>query len=534
MPRPVKEKTKFNNDLIEVVLGSYNFDKFMVTLGLDPDPSLNPVTLEHEFLHQRLNRESTFGQAIERFNALVREGKLGRNALVELVSRCDRVHETLAIHNSIIRYERRDLVPRLPTAYQKYFREMEQALFGVPNIPRWRSSSCWHLSRMCMLVGLGEIKTDSPDKILKAAKNALSPNERREIVLAEMKHFDLARFKELMKKWGADDDFLEAFLSEKDTAAIKNKLASTKEWRDWKKWDEIESNFELFMMHAFLDYFERILPEVQTAHEDAHSNSFFESAAYAFGPGTDATRDPKLVQLLIEACNQNVLALPGVARPRRLRSSITIFKKLAEASLSKFGCLFMFIFNKNSSPVFHLVHVSEPGSGFVDHYKLNMRELASLMMSQSQIITLVETKYPLANTPFPQRMNMFGSLTGNPIKRFEALFQEENQEIRWWHCRIGHQSGPLRPELSLELCLYWIAGNDYPFFHLSNEMMGNAIHQYGELMQRTGIAFSALSQKEVFARIPQEAFIKFIDHAALNYYLIGQTARSALGVPGVF
>jgi hypothetical protein len=54
------------------------------------------------------------------------------------------------------------------------------------------------------------------------------------------------------------------------------------------------------------------------------------------------------------------------------------------------------------------------------------------------------------------------------------------------------------------------------------------------VMQRSGITFSAMSQEEVFARIPQAAFIKFIDHAALNYYLVGGTARSALGVPGVF
>jgi hypothetical protein len=513
-------KAQFKSDVTDVTAGFYDFEKFTVSLGLVPDPSLVSLSLEHESLHQRLNRHSTFGQIIETVASLVREAKLQQRALNELVGRCVGVHETLATHNSIVRGGRKDLLPQLPGFYQRCFQNMEQALIDLP--VNWRVSSCWHLSRIAMLVPIEDWRDMSPTLILRAAKNVPSPDHRLEIIMKTMRQFDLTRLIKLMKKWGADNSLLEAFRSESDEAAILRKLAATKKWSG-NEWLDVQSNFELFMTHAFLDYFEDIFPGLQTAHEDAFSYSHMASLSYSTAPGTNGQRDEKLMQYLSELCNQNVRVLPGTIRGREWKKSSRVLQAFLEQSLSNFGCLFLFVYPTDEQIAFDLVHVSEPGTGLVDHYRLSQQELEKVVSLGQQIVSVAEVPNFELTKPsllpiLAQRMHVFVVQRGNPIERIEALLQGGVHKIDCWQCRIGHQNGPLLPTLGLQLCFYWIDGNKCPSFHLSNEMMSNAIEAYGEVLRRAGISFTILKDDEALDRLPQQLVSWFSDHPILNYY----------------
>lgn len=537
----MQKPPNFRSEIKEIVLGHYDLvDKFVVNLGLHIDPSSIAVTLEHERLHQRLNKTSSFGLLIE--TAARRARNTGESRDIEfletLISHCDLVHEMLATYGSIVLLGRYDLVSNLPKADQFCFSEMAQIASCFPRTKHWQHAASFHLCRIAMLTrtcsdfkDLFDLKIDS-SRIDLSEMN--SPNIRIQRIKQMQSTFDFFSFRRRMKDWGASDAFLDAFESSEDEEFI-TKNAGT----DYSDWPNVLDNFNFFVMHAFLDEFEVILPGINETHGDTYLVQFAKSLSRTldFSRQNDSHLgiNAKVLDQLLDLCNQTICVFDGTVIPNYISDSSLHLEALIEGSIRRLNTLFLF-FPRGSTEKkrhSHLTHVSQ--MGLVDHYILSNKEFDDLIQLEAQIVTILELTGPTALLSFESLANrisneveLFGKINENPIEFLRAPIVA-GKPIEWYAFRLGYQNSPFAGTGGLQMCMYWISGVSRPLFHLSNEMMTNAIFAFENVISSGTGALRRISTDEVFSKTSPDLVSKLVDHPVFNYYLIGRSATSVLG-----
>lgn len=543
---------EMRSEVTRVLLGYYDFDRFSVLIGAHTDPDLVPITLLHEALHQRLTQHSTFGAMLTSVAEKVRKepDKSKSNplelTLEQLVSHCNVVHEMLATYNSLRNTHREDLVSVLPPEYQTCYQMMDSTVRLVPSTTLWRTDASWHLARIAMLskpyADLTQLNSVDADSVLARLRAAdmLSPNYRMGLLHDAMQRFDIDNFEPRLREWGASNQWIDAFAQVEAPEEIVRRLGMRIE--DWPK---VYDDWNFFLMHAFLDMFEELLPGLEDARGDASLLSMARDMSGPHllnksptAPGMDAL---KLRTCLIEYCNQNVAFYPPSAFVADLQPSegvvltfaqLTTFRSIGTACL-----LYLVQPDESRSRLQTEVHVTDyRRKGAVSHFVIAGKNAVDLFVLAKPIVSIVE----VSDVDGMWHREFLEVLAGMALEGVPFLYCQANpilmvEELLYSGCavdlgvsQIGYKEGPLKPDSGLHVCIYWTDVLPFPIFHLSNVLMTRAILEFAEALHPGNDHLRVLDAKKVGERISPVDWSRFLDHPVFQYYLCGKTGTNAV------
>lgn len=252
--------------------------------------------------------------------------------------------------------------------------------------------------------------------------------------------------------------------------------------------------------------------------------------------------NPKLRESLKEQCDQRIMFFPA--------GTITAVVPPVENQLLTFAMLGTFQ-RMRTVYTLHLLDASPAGlvereahvvdvvkERTVHHLKIKGEGAALMFAMTPPIVSVIEIG-PTRDDQIWRRSTLRGLAAQrfdgkafvhcdvNPILMLERLLMAGSR-IRWCACGLGYESGPIGSQYGLQVCFYWLDDSPVPIFHLSNDLMTDAISRFSGSYIADRSLMDVIAKPQFLANVTESDLVHFVDHPVFNYYLSGTTATDAL------
>lgn len=123
----------------------------------------------------------------------------------------------------------------------------------------------------------------------------------------------------------------------------------------------------------------------------------------------------------------------------------------------------------------------------------------------------------------------FIHLSQNPLT-FIANLLKQNKRIEFTYFVLDYNEGDINGKSGIQVFIYWIDDIKFPFFHLSNDLMFEALINYSNAARKQSSSFKLWkydSHSSESQKLPPEIIAKLYDHPLFLYYLSGTNGIEA-------